>query len=108
MSNPGLWEFPGGKVENNETDEDALKREIHEELGIVINAKKKLMSVHSTLPSGKAIELIAYFAEWESGEIDLKEHEQTVFAEINEAFKLDWSSADIPILERLREEIIAN
>ncbi len=64
---PGKWEFPGGKIENGETAEDALKREIKEELGIEIEIMKKLITV-DVAHSGNEYKLICFLARHTSGE----------------------------------------
>lgn len=71
----GYWEFPGGKIEENETIQQCLEREIHEELNIYINAGKVITSSIHTYRHGK-IELIALEAEVTSGNLQLTVHDK--------------------------------
>ena len=70
------WEFPGGKLEDNETLEGCLKREISEELGIEIAVGKLISSRKHVLNCQSAIMLYAYHAEYLSGEIVLTDHDE--------------------------------
>jgi len=70
------WEFPGGKLEDNETLEECLKREIFEELGIDIAVGKLISSRKHVLNCQSAIMLYAYQAEYLSGEIVLSDHDE--------------------------------
>lgn len=70
------WEFPGGKLEDNETLEECLKREIWEELGIDIAVGKLISSRKHVLNCQSAIILYAYRAEYVSGEIVLTDHDE--------------------------------
>ncbi|MDD3847396.1 MAG: (deoxy)nucleoside triphosphate pyrophosphohydrolase [Syntrophorhabdaceae bacterium] len=70
------WEFPGGKLEDNETLEECLKREIREELGIDIAVGKLISSRKHVLNCQSAIILYAYRAEYVSGEIVLTDHDE--------------------------------
>lgn len=100
MKLPLKWEFPGGKIEPNETEEDCIKREIREELNIEIEVVKKLTpSIYEY--SDFAIQLIPFIANHTSGAILLKEHKQFSYFEKEQLIQLDWAEADIPILEEL-------
>lgn len=97
MNLPFKWEFPGGKIEEFETPENCLIREIKEELGVDIE-------IVSTLPSNKhvyptiMINLIPFICKLVEGEIVLKEHACFKWLNSNELINLDWAEADKPIL----------
>jgi 8-oxo-dGTP diphosphatase len=100
--NGGLWEFPGGKIKPGETPKECLKREIREELGIEIEVLGLFASqVHKK--GEKDIELLAYKARWIAGEIDLMDHAALRWIEPSSFHEVEWSPADVPIAERLRE-----
>jgi 8-oxo-dGTP diphosphatase len=100
MNLPLKWEFPGGKIEPNETEEECIKREIKEELNIEISLVKRLSSTFFEYPS-IAIELIPYLANYESGKINLKEHKQYKLLSKEELSSLDWAEADLPIVKEI-------
>ncbi|TDQ15219.1 8-oxo-dGTP diphosphatase [Algoriphagus boseongensis] len=102
MDLSGKWEFPGGKMEEDEEAEDCLIREILEELGITIISLKALTPVNYSYPT-KTIRLIPFLCSWESGEISLLEHEQVCWLEKKDLFSLDWAEADLPIVHELQE-----
>ena len=100
MSLPMKWEFPGGKLEPNETEIACIKREIREELNIEIEVVDRLTpSVHS-YPTF-TIELIPYRANYLSGQLQLKEHHHYLLLNKNELDALDWAEADLPIVEEI-------
>jgi len=97
MSLPLKWEFPGGKIEADETAEDCLIREIKEELNIEIQIVKALpLNTHAYLKV--TIELIPFICKQISGEIILKEHAQYRWLHKNDLLALDWADADVPIV----------
>ena len=98
MKLPLKWEFPGGKIQIGETEEECIKREIKEELNICITIKYRLHSVHHAYDDFQ-IELIPFIVEFENGSLRLHEHRQIAWLTNNELRTLDWASADIPILE---------
>ena len=69
----GMWEFPGGKIEPEESPEDALKREIQEELGIDITIDKFLCTTEYDYPSFH-LTMHCYLCGIKAGEIELREH----------------------------------
>lgn len=97
MKLPLKWEFPGGKIENGEDDEDCIKREIKEELNINIELISRLSPSHFNYPNF-SIELIPFVANYIDGEIKLTEHKQYLLLEKVDLEGLDWAEADIPIL----------
>ena len=97
MSLPLKWEFPGGKIEPNETSEACLIREIKEELNIEIQVLKALPSNTHAYPN-ITIKLIPFICVHLNGEIELKEHINFKWLHKNELLALDWADADVPIV----------
>lgn len=98
MALPLKWEFPGGKIEKNETAEACLIREILEELDINIKIKKQLNSNTHEYSETKIIKLMPFICQLVSGEIKLTEHANFLWLSKIELVNLDWAEADIPIL----------
>ena len=101
MKMPLKWEFPGGKVESDESEVDCIKREIKEELNIEIEVGEKLITSLFHYPDF-TINLIPFTAHYLSGEIKLFEHSQYKLLKIDELAYLDWAEADIPIARELQ------
>ena len=97
MNLPLKWEFPGGKIELNETAENCLKREIKEELNLEIDLIEKLESQIYEYES-YSINLIPFISKYLSGEIILNEHKCVKWLTKEELEDLDWAPADISIL----------
>ena len=98
MSLPLKWEFPGGKIEPGENEEECIKREIFEELNIHIKIERKLTPVLHQYPNFK-INLIPFITEYVSGDLILKEHSDHVLVDKEELYRLDWAEADLPVLK---------
>ena len=98
MSHPFKWEFPGGKIELNETAEYCLYREIKEELNLEISILKRLEPKPFDYGSF-AINLIPFITKYLSGDITLAEHTSFKWLAPEELKTLDWALADIPVLE---------
>ncbi len=94
------WEFPGGKVEENEQLEDTIKREIQEELNINIDVKSFLIQVNHQYPDFK-LKMDTFICEINDGVLELNEHIDYKWLSINELSDLDWAAADLPIVEKL-------
>lgn len=94
----GKWEFPGGKIEVGETKEEALVREIKEELDSDIVVDKYLMTVEHDYPTFH-ITMHAYLCTLVKGELILKEHNDSAWLTKEELLKLDWADADKPIVK---------
>lgn len=97
----GLWEFPGGKIEPNETRENAIVREIKEELDIDIEVKSYLSEKVFKYPE-KDINLIALECKKISGEIKLLEHEDYKWVSKNELENFQFAPADLFIIEKIK------
>ncbi|WP_206922780.1 (deoxy)nucleoside triphosphate pyrophosphohydrolase [Alicyclobacillus suci] len=100
MSLPGLWEFPGGKIEPEETPQAALVREIAEELGCNIEVANLVAEVTHQYPN-IIVNLSTYHARIVRGKPIAKEHEKLVWMPLNELKSLAWAPADIPTVEIL-------
>lgn len=97
MKLPLKWEFPGGKVEGDESLEACLKREIKEELGVEIELIERLPS-NFHIYSNIKLELIPFRCSLQTFEIDLFEHAQIHWLSIHKLQDLDWAEADVPIV----------
>jgi (d)CTP diphosphatase len=95
---PGMWEFPGGKVEAGESQPEALIRELQEELGILALPVTYVAS-HQREVSGRLIHLHAWHVPEFTGELTAHEHSQLVWVKPEEAFSWDLAPADIPLLD---------
>jgi len=107
MSQPGLWEFPGGKVEPGEGPRSALEREIREELGLEIEVGEAL-GRGSADDGERRIELEVYLATATGGELRLAEHERCGWFCAEELADLSWPEADLPIVPVLERVLSAS
>ena len=94
------WEFPGGKVEFGENREDALVREIQEELAAEIHELQFLMTVEHSYPDFH-LTMHAYSCTLKTGEITLQEHVDMKWLAPEELDQLDWAKADVPVVKQL-------
>jgi 8-oxo-dGTP diphosphatase len=101
MSQPGYWEFPGGKVEEDEMPEECLLREILEELSISIQILLSMSPSDFSYSFEKTIRLLPYLCAWESGTIRLLEHEEVRWLTREELNSINWAPADLPIVQEL-------
>jgi 8-oxo-dGTP diphosphatase len=94
------YEFPGGKLEEGENEEDALKREISEELNLEIDvAEKFLVVTHEYLDFN--LTMHSYLCKANTEQLVLKEHIDAKWLNKNELIELDWAAADLPIVSKL-------
>ena len=96
------WEFPGGKVKENESEEHAIEREIKEEFEMDIIANKFLINNICEYPT-KTIDLRLYECDYLSGEFHLHDHSEYKFVNKDEILKYDLCPADIPLAEYVKE-----
>ena len=103
-SQGGLWEFPGGKIEPNESRETAIVREIKEELTIDIDVESYLAEKVFNYPD-KDVNLIAMNCRILNGEIKLMEHEDAKWVSKDELKQFEFAPADMFIVEKLINEV---
>lgn len=94
------FEFPGGKIEEGETKEEALHRELLEELNLSTKIKSFFMTVVHEYPDFE-LTMHSFICEVDSSELILREHIDKKWLKVNELNSLDWAGADIPIVEKL-------
>lgn len=105
---PNKWEFPGGKVEPNETYEDCLIREIYEELGIVISIERLFMKTsHVYMKSAEEfpVTLMVFLADWKEGTIQNIDCQDSKWVDTRDLRKFDFAAADIAIIDKLLNSI---
>ena len=96
------WEFPGGKMEAGENREEALRREIREELDTEINIGKLLCTVEYDYPAFH-LTMHCYLCSVVSGTLVLKEHESARWLSADGLGSVDWLPADLQILPLIKE-----
>ena len=94
MSMPLKWEFPGGKIDNGESPEACLKRELMEELGIDVDVGRSLPQITYSYPEF-SVTLFPFFCTIKGGKIILHEHKAFVWLLPSELHTLDWTEADL-------------
>lgn len=97
----GLWEFPGGKIEDEESPKKALGRELQEELGISVEVGGIMDAVVEWTDGDVSIRLTAFRCEIIDGEPVALEHAEIRWCEMQELPALDWAEADEPIVAEL-------
>ena len=94
------FEFPGGKIEINESNEEALYRELKEELNLNSKIGDHFISVVHNYPDFE-LTMHTYLVNVESRDLTLNEHISKVWLSKHEIKSVDWAAADIPIVEKL-------
>ena len=96
-----MWEFPGGKIEHGESKENALIREIKEELEVDIYIVKFLQTVEYDYPEFHLI-MHCFLCEIKSGNITLVEHKAAKWLDKSQLEEVEWLPADIALIEQLK------
>ncbi len=96
----GGWEFPGGKIEAGETPEQALKREIMEELDTVIEVGDKIDTVEYDYPEFH-LSMDVFWCRIVEGNLVLKEHEAARWLSKEHLKEVEWLPADITLVEKI-------
>ena len=104
-SNGGFWEFPGGKVEPGEQNEEALARELKEELGIEVEVKNLLCSNSHTSEHGR-IELHCYFCIIQAGTPQALEHSEVEYCTALELRELVFTPANWAALDLILQKLV--
>ena len=99
------WEFPGGKIEPGESPEEALHREIMEELKVTVGVDAHLTRVEYDYPDFH-LSMDCFLCHLESGELTLTEHEAARWLKAEELDEVDWLPADEAVVEMIRTEVL--
>lgn len=98
----GFWEFAGGKVEDGEDDEQALRRELREELRVEATVGDRL---GGDLPIGQTAVLRVYLCTLTAGEPALVDHDEHRWLAAHELLDVPWIPADLPLVALLRDRL---
>ena len=98
------WEFPGGKMEKGETAEEALVREIREELSATISVDKYLVTVEYDYPAFH-LSMDCFWCSLADGHLTLLEHEAAKWLPLNNLRQVNWLPADVMVIEAIEKSL---
>lgn len=101
---PGLWEFPGGKIEPGESPAEALAREMTEELGCVIDVGKEITTTSHEYEFG-VVTLTTFYCTLVAGTPEATEHAAIAWLNPSDLMTLPWAPADIPAVELIQADL---
>ena len=100
----GKWEFPGGKVKENESEFNAIEREIKEEFELNIKAEQFIINNICEYPN-KTVDLRLYKCKYLNGNFKLHDHSEYQWVDKNEFLNYDLAKADIPLAKYIKEKL---
>lgn len=101
---PGLWEFPGGKIEPGESKEAALEREIVEELGCKVEVLAEVATTTHEYEFG-VVTLTTFYCRLVAGTPQLTEHVSMAWLRPDELGTVEWAPADIPAVAKIQADL---
>lgn len=101
----GKWEFPGGKVEKNEEEKEAIEREIFEEFELKVKCNDFICNNVCEYPT-KTVDLRLYSCDYISGKFNLHAHSEYKWVSLDEINNYDLAEADLPLVKYIKEMFV--